>query len=148
VFAHQPWKLNAVTSLKMSSTTQTGRFQLIDHKCCFLATLFSHNCRNALVAFAFLGYNIYLNGENMIKPGTLCMIRGVPPQATGHDCNGKIVVAESRIFDDVWEIMPHVVTATAEGLRRLIASQGRYLHPLDNPPEDALDTHSTRKELA
>jgi hypothetical protein len=52
------------------------------------------------------------------------------------------------MFADVWEIMPHVVTATAEGLRRLIASQGRYLHPLDNPPEDALDTHSTRKEIA
>jgi hypothetical protein len=125
-----------------------GHFQSQDHKCCFLATLFSHNCRNALVAFAFLGYNIYLNGENMIKPGTLCMIRGVPPQATGHDCNGKIVVVQAHMFADVWEIMPHVVTATAEGLRRLIASQGRYLHPLDNPPEDALDTHSTRKEIA
>jgi hypothetical protein len=113
-----------------------------------LSTLFSHNCRNALVAFAFLGYNIYLNGENMIKPGTLCMIRGVPPQATGHDCNGKIVVVQAHMFADVWEIMPHVVTATAEGLRSLIASQGRYLHPLDNPTDDALDTHSTRKELA
>jgi len=84
----------------------------------------------------------------MIKPGTLCMIRGVPAQAIGHDCNGKIVVAQSHLFADVWEIVPHVTTATAEGLRSLIAAQGMYLHPLDNPAEDAVCTHSTRKELA
>jgi hypothetical protein len=100
------------------------------------------------VALCFLGYNICLNGEIMIKPGTLCMIRGVPPQATGHDCNGKIVVAEARVFDDVWKITPEVVTAVEGGLRSLFASRAKYLHPLDNPPEDALDTHSTRKETA
>jgi hypothetical protein len=84
----------------------------------------------------------------MIKPGTLCMIRGVPPDVNGYDCNGKIVVAEVHLFADVWKITPEVVTATAEGLRSLFGAQAKYLHPLDNPPEDAVDTHSTRKELA
>lgn len=82
----------------------------------------------------------------MIKPNTLCMIRGVPPGQLGADCNGKIVVAESLMYADVWTITPNVVTAVGGGLRRLVASRAHYLHPLDNPPEDAIDTHSTRKE--
>ena len=84
----------------------------------------------------------------MIKPGTLCMIRGVPAGALGADCNGKIVVAEQNIFDDVWKITPEVVTAVGGGLRSMFASQGKYLHPLDNPTDDAVCTHSTRKETA
>jgi hypothetical protein len=84
----------------------------------------------------------------MIKPGTLCMIRGVPAGALGSDCNGKIVVAEQNIFDDVWKITPEVVTAVGGGLRSMFASHGKYLYPLDNPTDDAVDTHSTRKELA
>jgi hypothetical protein len=84
----------------------------------------------------------------MIKPGTLCMIRGVPAKALGADCNGKIVIAESRIFDDVWKITPEVVTAVGGGLRSMFASKAKYLHPLDNPTDDAVCTHSTRKELA
>jgi hypothetical protein len=84
----------------------------------------------------------------MIKPGTLCMIRGVPQGQLGSDCNGKIVVAETRVFDDVWRITPEVVTAVGGGLRSLFASKAKYLHPLDNPPENAVDTHSTRKETA
>lgn len=82
----------------------------------------------------------------MIKPGTLCMIRGVPHGMLGSDCNGKIVVAEQRIFDNVWRITPEVITATATGLRSMFAAQGRYLHPLDNPSDDLVDTHSTRLE--
>jgi hypothetical protein len=100
------------------------------------------------VALCFLGYNISLKGEIMIKPGTLCMIRGVPSKQLGHDCNGKIVVAEQNIFDDVWKITPEVVTAVGGGLRSLFASKAKYLHPLDNPTDDALDTHSTRLETA
>jgi len=84
----------------------------------------------------------------MIKPGTLCMIRGVPAKALGSDCNGKIVVAEQNIFDDVWRITPEVVTAVGGGLRSMFAAKAQYLHPLDNPPEDAIDTHSTRLETA
>lgn len=82
----------------------------------------------------------------MIKPGTLCMIRGVPHGSLGHDCNGKIVVAETRIYDDVWAIAPEVVTATRSGLRSMLGAHARYLHPLDNPSDDEVCTHSTRKE--
>ena len=84
----------------------------------------------------------------MIKPGTLCMIRGVPPEAIGHDCNGKIVIAETRIYDDVWAITPEVVTATRRGFRSMLGAHARYLHPLDNPSDDLVDTHSTRLETA
>lgn len=83
----------------------------------------------------------------MIKPNTLCMIRGVPQGQLGADCNGKIVVATQVLYADIWQITPEVITAVEGGLRSLIASQGKYLHPLDNPTEDAVDTHSTRKEL-
>ena len=82
----------------------------------------------------------------MIKPNTLCMIRGVPHGQLGADCNGKIVIAERRLFDDVWQITPEVVTAVGGGFRSMFASKGKYLHPLDNPAEDAVDTHSTRLE--
>ena len=82
----------------------------------------------------------------MIKPGTLCMIRGVPPKAAGHDCNGKIVVAEQRIYDDVWAITPEVITATRSGFRSMMGAKACYLHPLDNPSDDEVCTHSTRKE--
>ena len=82
----------------------------------------------------------------MIKPNTLCMIRGVPHGALGADCNGKIVVAERNLFDDVWIIAPEVVTAVHGGLRSMFAAQAKYLHPLDNPTEDAIDTHSVRLE--
>jgi hypothetical protein len=99
------------------------------------------------VAFVRLRYNIGYKGEIMIKPNTLCMIRGVPHGQLGSDCNGKIVVATSLMHDDVWSITPNVVTAVGGGLRRLVASRAHYLHPLDNPPEGALDTISTRKEL-
>ena len=84
----------------------------------------------------------------MIKPNTLCMIRGVPQGQLGADCNGKIVTAQKVLFDDVWLIVPEVVTAVEGGLRSLFASKSKYLHPLDNPPEDAIDTHSTRLETA
>lgn len=82
----------------------------------------------------------------MIKPNTLCMIRGVPPGQIGADCNGKIVVAEKVLFDDVWLIVPEVITAVEGGFRALIGSRAKYLHPLDNPPEDVVCEHSTRKE--
>ncbi len=84
----------------------------------------------------------------MIKPDTLCMIRGVPAGALGSDCNGKIVVAKRLILPDVWQITPEVVTAVQGGLRSMFAAKAQYLHPLDNPSDDAVDTHSTRKELA
>lgn len=84
--------------------------------------------------------------KNTLKPGTLCMIRGVPAGSFGSDCNGKIVTAERNIFEDVWMIAPEVISATHLGLRSMFAAQGKYLHPLDNPADDVVDTHSTRLE--
>ena len=101
-----------------------------------------------LEGFVVFVYNISLNKENMIKPNTLCMIRGVPTGALGSDCNGKIVTAERNLFDDVWIITPEVITAVGGGLRSMFAAQAQYLHPLDNPSDDAVDTHSTRLETA
>ena len=57
------WKLNASISLMTSLIILTGRFRSSDHKCCILATKFSHKCYLALVAFCCLGYNIYLEKE-------------------------------------------------------------------------------------
>jgi hypothetical protein len=54
-------KLNANISLMTSLITQTGRFRSTAHKCCILATNFSHKCYLALVAFCFLGYNIFID---------------------------------------------------------------------------------------
>jgi hypothetical protein len=71
----------------------TGLFQLTDHKCCFYATNSSHKCYLALVAFPFLRYNNSLIGDNMIKPNTLCMIRGVPHEYLGNEFNGRVVTA-------------------------------------------------------
>ena len=100
-----------------------------------------------LRALLFVVYNSGLIGENMIKLNTLCMIRGVPTGTLGADCNGKIVTAKFKVFDDVWAITPEVVTAVGGGLRSmLVAAPGKYLHPLSNPSEDAVDTHSVRLE--
>jgi hypothetical protein len=129
----------------LQTQTQTGRFQLIDHKCCFYATLFSHNCRNALVAFAFLGYNIYLNGENMIKPGTLCMIRGVPSDRLGNEFNGNVVVVGEvkRVANElIYWIQPQLVD------RRGLSFNGcrhQWLRPFDDFGPETLTT--TNKEL-
>ena len=71
--------------------TPTGHFQPQDHKCCFYATNSSRNCSYALAAFCFLRYNNSLIGENMIKPNTLCMIRGVPHDYLGNEFNGRVV---------------------------------------------------------
>lgn len=86
----------------------------------------------------------------MIKPGTLCMIRGVPADTCGADCNGKIVVVDKLVtsYDHViYTFTPEVYTIVPfVGI--VNSSPPEYLHPLDNPPQDAIDTHSTRKETA
>lgn len=64
-------KLNANISLMTSSITQTGRFRSTAHKCCILATNFSHKCYLALVAFVFLGYNIIIEQEETMTLDTL-----------------------------------------------------------------------------
>ena len=83
----------------------------------------------------------------MIKPNTLCMIRGVPESSRGSDNNGKIVVAvkpEIVLGYEAWHTTP--VLYSRDGVFR--GALAKFLHPLDNPPEDAVDTHSTRLETA
>jgi|688.fasta_scaffold1308245_1 hypothetical protein len=85
----------------------------------------------------------------MIKPGTLCMIRGVPLGTRGADCNGKIVVVEG-LQDDIhygilYKFVPELHTKIPVPCG-VDTSPAHYLHPLDNPTDDALDTHSTRLE--
>jgi len=47
----------------------------------------------------------------MIKPNTLCMIRGILPTSRGYDTNGAIVLAvQPAEFNElkVWFIEPHL----------------------------------------
>ena len=74
----------------------------------------------------------------MIKPGTMCMVRGVPKDTPGWDCNGKIVLAKEQVFDGVWRFEPTVETKFDNALWPIDLSEARYLHPLDDF-EDELD---------
>ena len=74
----------------------------------------------------------------MIKPGTLCMIRGVPRDKPGYECNGSIVRALEikRVVEplgNVWSIDPHLQTAA----KTYHGCAEAWLHPLD-PCEDDL----------
>ena len=69
----------------------------------------------------------------MIKPNTLCMIRGVPKTKPGWECNGKIVIAVAvkktiPEIGRVWRIdppLPRDVGGEFSGCAE------RWLHPLD-----------------
>lgn len=74
----------------------------------------------------------------MIKPNTLCMIRGVPKDTPGWDCNGKIVQAKER-FGVLWRFEPALTTSwktkTPYGTRTTATidlSEPCFLHPLDD----------------
>jgi hypothetical protein len=122
-----------------------GHFQSQDHKCCFYATNLSHKCFIALVALLFLGYNIYLNGENMIKPGTLCMIRGVPQGRLGSEFNGNVVVVGEvkRVADElIYWIQPELFDRHG---RMFNGARQQWLYPFDDFDPQELTT--TNKEL-
>lgn len=73
----------------------------------------------------------------MIKPGTLCMIRGVPANMPGGDCNGKIVRVK-ELYGLVWRFEPVVYTKDPNGKEWTIdLSEEKFLFPLD-PCEDDL----------
>lgn len=81
----------------------------------------------------------------MIKPGTVCMIRGVP-QGRGYAANGRVVsivqyLGDYKDFRDVHQFEPPVVV---EG-QNFDKAQERWLHPLD-PCEDDL-AHETLERL-
>jgi hypothetical protein len=116
-----------------------------DHKCCILATNLGHKCFIALVAFCFLGYNIGLNGEIMIKPGTLCMIRGVPQGRLGSEFNGNVVVVgEVKRVDDelIYWIQPELFDRHG---RMFNGARQQWLRPFDDFGPQELTT--TNKEL-
>ena len=74
------------------------------------------------------------------------MIRGILPTSRGYDTNGQIVVATQLAdFEEykVWYITPHL--QSKHGVFRGALEEN--LFPLDNPDDDALDTHSTRELL-
>ena len=73
------------------------------------------------------------------------MIRGILPTSRGYDTNGAIVLAVQPAELDVysvWFIEPHL--QSRDGIFR--GALAENLFPLDNPTDDALDTHSTIKE--
>jgi hypothetical protein len=97
------------------------------------------------VALLFLGYNIYLNGENMIKPGTLCMIRGVPQGRLGSEFNGNVVVVgEVKRVDDelIYWIQPELFDRHG---RMFNGARQQWLRPFDDFDPQELTT--TNKEL-
>lgn len=70
----------------------------------------------------------------MIKPGTMCMIRGVPKTKPGWECNGKIVCAVGikhtlPELGRMWRIDPPL-PALAGG--QFSGCAERWLQPLDS----------------
>lgn len=88
----------------------------------------------------------------MIKPGTMCMIRGVPQHTLGSDCNGKIVqvVAVNVAYtqncnETIYNFEPTLYSNFHGIAHELHASRQRFLHPLTDFDADELNT--THKEL-
>lgn len=81
----------------------------------------------------------------MIKPNTMCMIRGVPNNMPGWDCNGKIVQVKEVVFDAVWRFEPPVQTQYDKSVWSIDLSEAKFLHPLD-PCEDDL-AHETLERI-
>lgn len=71
----------------------------------------------------------------MIKPGTVCMIRGVPQGMPGYDCIGKIVQVEKLVFGRVWQFSPTVTTHIPYSMQ-IDTGEERFLHPLDDFEDD------------
>ena len=81
----------------------------------------------------------------MIKPNTLCMIRGILPTSRGYDSNGMIVLAiapETIVGKQAWYISPQINSKDGVFLGVLAEN----LFPLLDPHDHELDTHSTIKE--
>lgn len=74
----------------------------------------------------------------MIKPGTICMIRGMPKTSAAYAAEGRIVQVVQYIgnftnskgnqFDNVHQFAPFV---TVEG-QNYNKAQEKWLHPLDD----------------
>jgi chitinase len=74
----------------------------------------------------------------MIKPGTLCMIRGVPTGMIGGDCNGKIVTVVQKIAE-LYMFVPQLYTQT--GVKGWVdTSVEKYLFPFEDfDPQELIE---------
>ena len=78
----------------------------------------------------------------MIKPGTLCMIRGVPPGVMGHTFNGCVVTACG--FKDPQERIYWIEPPLFEGPTRFTGSREQWLYPFDDfDPQELTTTNKT-----
>ena len=71
----------------------------------------------------------------MIKPGTVCMIRGVPSGKPGYEFNGTIVRAEKvkarpEGVGNVWYINPPLTSVREKTIYTGCAE--KWLYPLDD----------------
>lgn len=79
----------------------------------------------------------------MIKPGTLCMIRGVPAGSRGYDCNGKIVTVVQKIAG-LYNFLPELYTKGYQA-GWVDRSPEQYLFPFED--FDPSELNVTDKEL-
>jgi hypothetical protein len=81
----------------------------------------------------------------MIKPGTVCMIRGVPSTRLGSEFNGQVVVVGEvkRVADElIYWIQPELVGRS--GLH-FNGCREQWLYPFDDFGPETL--HTTTKTL-
>ena len=83
----------------------------------------------------------------MIKPNTLCMIRGVPSGRLGSEFNGNVVVATGvkGVHDDgnfIYWIEPPLFDKTGH---KFNGCREQWLYPFEDP--DTLGLTNTNKEL-
>ncbi len=81
----------------------------------------------------------------MIKPGTLCMIRGVPQNYLGHEFNGNIVVAKGIKREEahrIYWIEPMLFDSKGY---HYTGCREQWLHPFEDFEPSELDV--TDKEL-
>lgn len=83
----------------------------------------------------------------IIKPGTLCMIRGVPQNLPGSEFNGNVVVA-AGIKTTAYNASPvywiEPVLQDRKG-RQFTGCRAQWLHPFADP--DTLNLNTNTKEL-
>jgi hypothetical protein len=80
----------------------------------------------------------------MIKPGTLCMIRGVPEERYGSDFNGSVVVANGFKNPEalIYWIEPPLFDSRGN---RFTGCREQWLWPFEDP--DTLLTSDLNKTL-
>jgi hypothetical protein len=73
----------------------------------------------------------------MIKPGTVCQIRGLPKDSPARTAEGQIVtviqyLGEFKEFAEVYQFQPHVVIMGVS----FDKCQRKWLHPFDDFEDD------------